>query len=140
MEDQTDFLKLARTLATAGDHTGAAAALSKAKELARAKGDLESVAAILTTERQEYWEAGNVAEAERVLKEEVDVSRQVGNTRQLANALMGLAFFPNYGTREERRHLLNEAQNIASRYGYTDIQQQIGSRRAMYGSAGLEFP
>ena len=106
----------------------------------RAKGDLELVAAVLARERQEYWEAADVPEAEWALKEEIDINRQVGNTCWLADALMGLAFFPNCGTREERRRLLSEAQDLAARYSYADIQQQIGSRRAMFEAAGLEFP
>ncbi len=138
MDSLQAHLEQAQALTARGDHAGAAAELRKAANIARSDGDFELLAEILQDEFQSSWEAAELAQAESALREKIEISRRLGQTYQLANTLIGLAFFPSLAI--NGRELLDEAQDIAVRNGYADIRRSIEQRLTMLKMAGLDLP
>ena len=139
VDDCRRLLLLANDLTARGDHAGAATALRKAKGLAARSRDLALVAEILRHLFRTCWKAGDIAGAQQALEEEVAVNRRLGDTYHVAEALLGLAFFPRLGSGAEKRRLLNEARELARKHNYKDIQQQIERRLTAMKMAGLSF-
>lgn len=139
MDDTRKLLALANDLIARGNHAGAATALRKVRDLAATSGDLALVARVLPYLFRACWETADIAGARQVLEEEVVVNRRLGNTYHLAEALVGLAFFPQLGSGFDKSRLLNEARALASKHNYDDIQRQIEWRLTAMKMAGLSF-
>ncbi len=115
--------RLGRALKRAGRHEEAERAYRQALDLALAAGDAGKEWVALNNLGLLYYDAGDLARAEKYLKQAVDLARRRVNAmgRDTANSYTGLAkVYLELGRPRQAEALLHEALGLVSRNGILD--------------------